>query len=77
MVFGQLQEGHAYGDGRTHTFKSFRASADAFRDRWFGSRGFDPDTMTSDEIEQEYWRIVQTGEPSVKVMSVAVMPILL
>ncbi|KAL4114694.1 hypothetical protein PRIC2_014150 [Phytophthora ramorum] len=63
----ELQEGHAYGDGRTHTFKSFRASADAFRDCWFGSRGLDPDSMTSDTIEQEYWRIVQTGQPRVEV----------
>jgi len=62
-----LQEGHAYADGRRHTFKSFRASADAFRDRWLRSRGLDPDSATSDEIEQEYWRIVQTGEPIVEV----------
>lgn len=63
----ELQEGHAYGDGRTHTFKSFRANADAFRDWWFKSRGLDPKTTTSDEIEQEYWRVVQTGEPNVEV----------
>eukprot|EP00644_Phytophthora_capsici_P017149 jgi/Phyca11/572401/estExt2_Genewise1.C_PHYCAscaffold_480062 len=63
----ELQEGHAYGDGRTHTFKSFRSNADAFRDWWFKSRGLDPKTTTSDEIEQEYWRVVQTGEPNVEV----------
>ncbi|EGZ26944.1 hypothetical protein PHYSODRAFT_397432, partial [Phytophthora sojae] len=63
----ELQEGHAYGNGRTHTFKSFRANADAFRDRWFRSRGLDPETMSSDQIEQEYWRVVQTGEPNVEV----------
>ncbi|KAF1784720.1 Zinc finger, C5HC2-type [Phytophthora cactorum] len=63
----ELQEGHAYGDGRTHTFKSFRANADAFRDNWFMSRGLDPDSMTSEEIEQEYWRVIQTGEPNVEV----------
>ncbi|RQM09965.1 hypothetical protein KXD40_002518 [Peronospora effusa] len=63
----QLQEGRAYGYGRKHTFKSFRANADASRAHWFSSRGMDPDTVTSDEIELEYWRIVQTGEPEVEV----------
>ncbi|CAH0514709.1 unnamed protein product [Peronospora belbahrii] len=63
----QLQKGHAYGYGRRHTFKSFRANADAFRDHWFSSRGLDLDTISSDEIELEYWRIVQTGKPKVKV----------
>ncbi|ETM50315.1 hypothetical protein F442_05840 [Phytophthora nicotianae P10297] len=63
----ELQEGHAYGDGRTHTFKSFRANADAFRDNWFWSRGLDPDSLTSEEIEREYWRVIQTGEPNVEV----------
>lgn len=77
MVFGQLQEGHAFDYGRKHTFKSFHANADASRDHWFSSRGVDPDTITSDEIELEYWRIVQTGKPEVQVMAVAAMMILL
>ncbi|RLN50172.1 hypothetical protein BBJ29_006123 [Phytophthora kernoviae] len=63
----ELEEGHAYGDGRVHTFRSYRASADKFRRRWFHSRGLDPDEMTSDEIEQEYWRIVEAGGPNVEV----------
>ncbi|KAG7389409.1 hypothetical protein PHYBOEH_007519 [Phytophthora boehmeriae] len=63
----ELEEGHAYEDGRTHTFRSYRASADKFRRRWLRSRGLDPDQVTSDEIEQEYWRIVETGGPTVEV----------
>ena len=67
---GVLQEGRAYGKGRTHTFKSFRGTADAFRSRWFSSRGLDPKTTTSDEIEREYWRIVQMGGPRTEVMHI-------
>ncbi|TDH69385.1 hypothetical protein CCR75_002814 [Bremia lactucae] len=63
----ELQEGHAYGDGRTHTFKSFRANAHAFRDKWFQTRGLNRNNMTSEEIEKEYWHIIQTGGPSVEV----------
>ena len=62
-----LQEGRAYGKGRTHTFKSFREDADAFRKRWFSSRGLDPTTTTSDEVAQEYWRVVQMGGPRTEV----------
>uniref|UniRef100_M4BIH9 JmjN domain-containing protein n=1 Tax=Hyaloperonospora arabidopsidis (strain Emoy2) TaxID=559515 RepID=M4BIH9_HYAAE len=63
----ELQEGRAYGKGRTHTFKSFREDADAFRKRWFSSRGLDPTTTTSDEVAQEYWRVVQMGGPRTEV----------
>ncbi|KAL7693703.1 putative JmjC domain, JmjN domain, Zinc finger, C5HC2-type [Plasmopara halstedii] len=63
----KLQEGHAYGDGRTHTFRSFRANATAFKDHWFKSRGLDPNKITSIEIEQEYWRVIQTGQPKIEV----------
>jgi [histone H3]-trimethyl-L-lysine4 demethylase len=63
----KLQEGVEYGDGRTHTFRSYQAHADAFRAQWFESRGLDPATVTSDEIEQEYWRIVESGAPNVQV----------
>ena len=63
-----VQEGRAYGKGRKHTFKSFRGTADAFRDQWFHSRGLDPKSTTSEEIEQEYWRIVQTGGPRTEVL---------
>ncbi|KAG6972075.1 hypothetical protein JG687_00001658 [Phytophthora cactorum] len=52
---------------KIHELQSFRANADAFRDNWFMSRGLDPDSMTSEEIEQEYWRVIQTGEPNVEV----------
>ncbi|CAI5734834.1 unnamed protein product [Hyaloperonospora brassicae] len=63
----ELQEGRAYGKGRKHTFKSFRGTADAFRDQWLRSRELDPKATTSEEIEQEYWRIVQTGGPRTEV----------
>ncbi|KAI9908289.1 hypothetical protein PsorP6_016452 [Peronosclerospora sorghi] len=63
----QLQEGRAYETGKTHTFKSFRAAANAFRTRWFRARGVDPDAMTSEALEQAYWRIVETRAPKVKV----------
>ncbi|DAZ99952.1 TPA: hypothetical protein N0F65_008759 [Lagenidium giganteum] len=63
----QLQEGVAYDDGRVHTFRSYQAQADAFRDEWLTSQGFDPRTITSDEIEKLYWRIVQTGAPHVEL----------
>ncbi|KAF1329798.1 Histone demethylase, partial [Globisporangium splendens] len=58
----QLQQGLAYGDGRVHNFKSYRAHADAFLQQWSGGR-----TLTSEEIEQDYWRIVETGETRVEV----------
>ena len=28
---------------------------------------FDPKTVTSDELEREYWRIVETGQEDVQV----------
>jgi hypothetical protein len=61
------QQGKDYGDGRTHTFQSYKASADGFRSKWLQSRGLDPRTVTSRQIEEEYWRIVETGEPVVEV----------
>lgn len=57
-----LQQGRAYGDGRLHNFRSYRAHAAAFKTAWSGGR-----EMTSDEIEQDYWRIVETGLPNVEV----------
>lgn len=63
----ELQQGKDYGDGREHTFRSFQESADAFRRKWLLSRGLDPDTVTSQHIEEEYWRIVETGMPAVEV----------
>ncbi|RLN91305.1 hypothetical protein BBJ28_00018403 [Nothophytophthora sp. Chile5] len=64
----ELQEGHAYDDGRSHTFKSYRDNADAFRRQWFDARNLDPNKMSSEEIEQEYWRIVESGAPNVEVL---------
>lgn len=69
-----LQQGKDYGDGRTHTFQSYKASADAFRHKWLRSRGLDPRTVTSRQIEEEYWRIVETGEPAVEVSALLLMP---
>ncbi|KAJ0407651.1 hypothetical protein P43SY_010192 [Pythium insidiosum] len=63
----QLQEGVDYADGRMHSFRSYQASANAFRHVWYSSRGVDPNAVTSEEIEQEYWRIVETGAPVMQV----------
>ncbi|TMW60236.1 hypothetical protein Poli38472_000278 [Pythium oligandrum] len=63
----KLQEGVDYEDGRQHTFATYRAAADTFRKQWFSAQGYDPDTITSAQIEQEYWRIVETGGPAVQV----------
>lgn len=56
------QQGRAYADGRAHNFRSYRAHADAFKRQWCGGR-----EMSSNEIEQDYWRIVETGVPNVEV----------
>lgn len=57
-----MQQGLAYADGRVHNFPSYRTHADAFKRRWSNGQ-----ELSSDEIEQDYWRIVETGVPNVEV----------
>lgn len=62
-----LQEGKYYDDGRKHTFQSYQEAARVFGKEYFEKKGWNPETITSEEIEKEYWRIVETNPEPVQV----------
>lgn len=62
-----LQEGKYYDDGRKHTFRSYQKAAAEFHQAYWTKKGCDPASITSEQIEKEYWRIVETNPESVEV----------
>ena len=52
----------SYDVGREYTFPSFKRWADDFKLKWF--QGED---KTASDIEEEYWRIVMSGETHLTV----------
>eukprot|EP00035_Acanthoeca_spectabilis_P024670 m.454862 g.454862 ORF g.454862 m.454862 type:complete len:892 (+) comp20757_c0_seq1:166-2841(+) len=58
-----VAEDFGYGDGPGHTMPSFKKYADDFKQRWFGAR----DDVTLNDIEREYWSIVDQGDKHVGV----------
>ncbi|KAF0687904.1 Aste57867_20396 [Aphanomyces stellatus] len=63
----RLQEGKSYKDGRDHTLKSYRTSADTAKDAWFAKKGIDGATWSSRDYEREYWKIVETSYEPLEV----------
>jgi len=55
-------EDFGYGDGPSHTMASFRKYADSFKRRWFGK-----DDVRNEDIEREYWSIVDQADRHVGV----------
>jgi len=63
QTVNKLGEGVPYGTGAEYNFDTYKAMAEAFRDRWVRKlveRGEDPDDYKA--WERAYWRIVEGGE---------------
>jgi len=54
-------EEFGYSDGKIYTMKKFRKMADQFKKKWF------PGNATPEEIENMYWKIVESSEENVTV----------
>lgn len=52
-----------YGDGKLHNLSSFKKMAKQFKRKWFG----DNENVSASEIENTYWKIVETAEENVQV----------
>ncbi len=51
-----------YEVGRQHSFSSFKKWADEFKSKWFGGKEVSPE-----EIEKEFWDIVEKAETHLTV----------
>ena len=60
------EDGFGFESGKQHTLQSFRKAADDFKETWFRTRAR-PHNISANEIEAEYWKILETGERHVCV----------
>lgn len=57
-----MEDEFGFYEGEEYTLAKFEKKAKNFSEKWFPSR------PTPEQVEEEFWRIVETAEDSVKVL---------